>query len=203
MFLPVLALLLASCSSNFRHVEFDSREKKIYVDDLMGMREQKDVFFKTSTESPLTSKQKASFKHLDYYPVNFVLIFQVKLLREFKRHLIGIQATGGETRPAIDYGEFHFEVDGKRVTLHVYKMLPDSSGDLFVPFTDLTCGKTSYSGGRYIDLRENKSDVYSLDFNYAYNPYCAYNHSYSCPIVPKENHLDVPVKAGEMKFGNN
>lgn len=198
-----MALLLASCSSNFRHVEFGSREKKIYIDDLMEMRGQKDVFFKTSSQSPLTPAQKASFKHLNYFPINFNLIFQVKLLKESKRRRIGIEATGGETRPAIDYGEFQFEVSGKKVKLHVYRMLPDSSGDLFVPFVDLTCGKTSYSGGRYIDLRKNKSGVYSLDFNYAYNPYCAYNHNYSCPIVPRENHLDVSIKAGEMKYGDN
>lgn len=151
-------------------------------------------------ESPLTSRQRAAFQHLNYYLPNLDLIFQVNLLKNPNPKRIGIGATGGETRPAEEYGEFQFQIDGKNLKLHIYKMLGDSSDELFVPFTDQTCGNTSYFGGRYIDMKENRSGIYTLDFNYAYNPYCAYNHNFSCPIVPKENHLDVPVKAGEMKY---
>ncbi len=150
--------------------------------------------------SPLTAEQRASFQHLNYYPPNLNLVFKVKLLKSATQKKTGILATGGETRPAIEYGEFRFKVNGKSVALHVYKMLEDDPNVLFVPFVDETCGKTSYAGGRYIDLQEDSSGVYKLDFNYAYNPYCAYNHNYSCPIVPDENHIDVAIDAGEMKY---
>jgi uncharacterized protein (DUF1684 family) len=71
---------------------------------------------------------------------------------------------------------------------------------LFLPFSDLTCGKESYIGGRYIDLKIPTSDTILIDFNTAYNPYCAYNHKYSCPIVPLENDLPVAINAGVKKF---
>lgn len=198
--LLLLALILASCSGNFKHVKFDSHEKTVYVDDLISFRQEKDNFFKTAPESPLTSMQKTTFERLNYYPPNLDLVFHVKLLKNANPKHIGIEATGGETRPAEEYGRLQFQIDGKNLELHVYKMLGDDSNELFVPFTDETCGNTSYAGGRYIDMSENHSGEYTLDFNYAYNPYCAYSHNFSCPIVPKENHLDVPVKAGEMKF---
>ncbi len=198
--LLVLALVVASCSRDFKRVRFDSREEKVYLDDLNGLRRQKDNLFKSGSESPLTAQQRTSFKHLNYYPPNLDLIFQVKLISNSPPKHIGIEATGGETRPAEEYGKFEFRIDGRDMVLHVYKMLGDNFGELFVPFTDETCGKTSYEGGRYLDLKENPSGVYTLDFNYAYNPYCAYNHNYSCPIVPKDNHLNVSINAGEMKY---
>jgi hypothetical protein len=89
---------------------------------------------------------------------------------------------------------------GKKVRLYVYKMIGEDSDELFLPFIDETCGKVSYAGGRYIDLKENGSGIYRLDFNYAYDPYCAYKHNFSCPIVLQENHVDVSITAGEMKF---
>lgn len=198
--LLAVALSFASCSGNYERVSFSSAQKQAYFNHLESFREGKDMFFRSDDSSPLTNSQKTSFRRLDYYPPDFNLIFKVKLLREKTPENIGIAATGGETRPAIRYGKFEFNVDGKRLRLYVYKMIGDDSNELFLPFTDETCGKTSYSGGRYIDLEKNESGKYILDFNYAYNPYCAYNHNYSCPIVPGENHLDIEIKAGEMKF---
>ena len=198
--LAVACLSLASCSANYKKLTYDSAEQRDYVMRLDSFRERKDFFFKSNPSSPLTNLQRSQFYHLNYYPPNFNLIFRVKLIRESRPEQVGIQATGGEMRPAIKYGKFEFEIDGKRLTLHVYKMIGDGENELFLPFTDETCGNTSYSGGRYIDLREDDSGEYTLDFNYAYNPYCAYNHDFSCPIVPAENHLDVKIDAGEMKY---
>lgn len=181
-------------------MSFSSSGKSSYVGQLESFREKKDIFFKSNAASPLTIAQRAEFKHLNYYPPNFDLIFKVKLIGEKVPEGVGIRATGGETRQALKVGRFEFEAGGKPQTLNVYRMIGDSSGELFLPFMDETCGKTSYSGGRYLDLEANRSGEYVLDFNYAYNPYCAYNHDYSCPIVPKANRLDVEIKAGEKKF---
>jgi len=197
LFIP---LALASCSRDFQRVKFDANEAAVYENTLSSSRQEKDTFFRANPASPLTADQKVSFQQLNYYPPNLDLIFKVTLVKEKQPERVDIEATGGEMRPAMKVGQFKFEVGGKVARLFVYEMLGDGSGELFVPFTDLTCGKTSYAGGRYIDLKENSSETYTLDFNYAYNPYCAYNHDYSCPIVPQENHLDVPITAGEMKY---
>ena len=103
------------------------------------------------------------------------------------------------------YGELHFSIDGKELKLNVYqnvdlKKKPGYDDYLFLPFSDLTCGKDSYIGGRYIDMRIPKSGKVTIDFNQAYNPYCAYNYEYSCPIVPLENDLDIEINAGVKKF---
>lgn len=101
-------------------------------------------------------------------------------------------------------GILHFTLDGRREQLTVYRnidlsRLEDYRNYLFVPFTDLTNGETTYGGGRYLDLEGPLGDTVELDFNRAYNPYCAYGRRYSCPIPPPENHLEVAVKAGVFK----
>ena len=105
----------------------------------------------------------------------------------------------------IKFGEAHFKIDGKALVLNIYQNIELSKKKeyvdyLFLPFSDLTCGKESYIGGRYIDLKIPTSDTILIDFNTAYNPYCAYNHKYSCPIVPLENDLPVAINAGVKKF---
>ncbi|MGO9480666.1 MAG: DUF1684 domain-containing protein [Candidatus Kryptoniota bacterium] len=201
-FFAVLAVasVFASCARNFEHVKFTSSQSSAYTQQLATSRMQKDLFFKSNPSSPLTNEQRIAFHHLGYFAPNLKLVFQVKLINSNPVDSINIPATGGELRPALKFGEFNFGVDGKRVHLFVYKMFGEGSTELFLPFTDETCGNATYAGGRYIDLNENGSGIYRLDFNYAYNPYCAYNHDFSCPIVPQENHLDVPITAGEMKF---
>ena len=103
------------------------------------------------------------------------------------------------------YGELHFSIDGKEFKLNVYQNVdlnkkPGYDDYLFLPFSDLTCGKESYIGGRYVDMRIQKGTLWTIDFNKAYNPYCAYNYEYSCPIVPLENDLDIEILAGVKKF---
>lgn len=195
-----VAVSLASCSGKYEKLTLSSSEKRSYVDQLESFRVRKNLFFKSNAASPLTIAQRKDFNHLNYYPPNFGLIFKVKLIPEKVPERVGIQATGGETRQAVKLGKFEFETGGKVQTLNVYRMIGDSTGELFLPFMDETCGRTSYSGGRYLDFQPNRSGEYILDFNYAYNPYCAYNHNYSCPIVPEANRLEVEIKAGEKKF---
>jgi hypothetical protein len=105
----------------------------------------------------------------------------------------------------VKYGEFHFTIDNIDYKLNVYQNIDLTKKEgyedyLFLPFSDLTCGKESYIGGRYIDMRVPKSETIIIDFNTAYNPYCAYNHKYSCPIVPLENDLNIEIRAGVKKF---
>lgn len=101
----------------------------------------------------------------------------------------------------VKYGEAYFELDGKELKLDIFQnieasRIPLYRNSLFLPFNDLTNGVTTYGGGRYIDLTIPKEDVICIDFNKAYNPYCAYNYKYSCPIPPEQNNLDVEINAG-------
>jgi hypothetical protein len=93
-------------------------------------------------------------------------------------------------RDALRYGYFEFDVQGHTCRLQVYRTMEDIQAG----------GRELFGGGRYIDLRENTSGTYQLDFNQAYNPYCAYAKSYSCPVPPAENTLPVPIEAGEKNY---
>ncbi|MFQ5632240.1 MAG: DUF1684 domain-containing protein [bacterium] len=112
--------------------------------------------------------------------------------------------TNGKDRPALRYGYFAFEVEKNMHRLQVYKFLDNNSQYkpyLFVPFLDQTAGEETYGGGRYLDLEENETGVYELDFNFAYNPSCAYGRKeYICPIPPSENTLSIPIRAGEKAW---
>ncbi|GAB4027724.1 DUF1684 domain-containing protein [Spirosoma koreense] len=114
----------------------------------------------------------------------------------------------GKTRPHVVYGILSFVLNGKKQQLTLYRNLnairiPEYRDYLFLPFKDATSGKETYGGGRYMDLR--KGDIQdgrvTLDFNKAYNPYCAFQEGYPCPIPPKNNVLSIAIKAGEKAYG--
>jgi hypothetical protein len=94
----------------------------------------------------------------------------------------------------------HFDVDGRTATLTLFGS--HDSDDLFLPFRDATSGQETYGAGRYIDVGAARDGRVTVDFNLAYNPYCAYNPSYSCPLPPRENWLDVPIRAGEQDYAS-
>jgi len=121
-----------------------------------------------------------------------------------KKERLSMIYTRENEKKFIRWGEFRLKIDGKEVTLQAYKSNLEDEG-LFVPFRDLTSGMETYGAGRYIDLNADVDRTpdgrWILDFNKAYNPWCAYNEDYTCPLVPKENWLEVPIYAGEKKYG--
>jgi uncharacterized protein (DUF1684 family) len=155
--------------------------------------------------SPLTAEDLATFKALDFYRVNEKFFVVAKFIRTKKEKPFEMK-TSTERRPLyIKYGEVLFTIDGKDFKLNVYRNIELSKKNeykdyLFLPFSDLTSGKESYIGGKYIDLKIPKGSMMAIDFNTSYNPYCAYNHKYSCPKVPLENDLNLEIKAGVKKF---
>ncbi|SHJ19843.1 DUF1684 domain-containing protein [Flavobacterium terrae] len=161
--------------------------------------------FADSTSSPLAAEDLKVFKALDFYPIDEKYIVEAKFIRAKREKVFEMKTTTTRLPKYKKYGELHFILEGKSFKLNVYQNLdlikkPGFKDYLFLPFTDLTCGKESYIGGRYLDARIPKKDVMIIDFNKAYNPYCAYNHKYSCPLVPLENDLDIEIKAGVKKF---
>lgn len=155
--------------------------------------------------SPLTAADLALFKSLDFYPINEKFFVTATFVRTEKEKPFGMKTSTERTPTYVKYGEVHFIIDGQPLKLNVYKNIELSKKKefkdyLFLPFSDLTSGNESYIGGKYIDLKIPKGNTIVIDFNTSYNPYCAYNHKYSCPRVPLENDLNIAISAGVKKF---
>ena len=156
-------------------------------------------------KSPLTTEDLNNFSTLDFFPIDQKYVVKAQFVRLKNAKVFEMKTTTDRLPKYKKYGTLYFELEGKQLSLNVYQNLdlikkPEYKDYLFLPFSDLTCGKESYFGGRYIDLRIPEGKTIEIDFNKAYNPYCAYNHKYSCPIVPLENDLDIEIKAGVKKF---
>lgn len=162
--------------------------------------------FADSLSSPLMKEDLVHFKTLDFYPISEKFIVEAKFVRTKKEKTFKMKTSTSRTPLFKKYGELHFEIDGKSFKLNVYQeykygKMKSIDGDyLFLPFSDVTNGKETYIGGRYLDMRIPKTKTVIINFNKAYNPYCAYNYKYSCPIVPLENDLDIKIEAGVKKF---
>jgi hypothetical protein len=200
LLLVAAVLAFSSCSKKAA----ESVNRSDYASTLLEERRAKDTAFKTGVQSPLPAAEKAGFKGLSYYPPDENLRFHVKLNRYPVPERLRIGTNTGEIRTGLRYGYFEFDVDGKTSRLQVYRLddAPAEGPSLFVPFRDATTGKETYGAGRYIDLAENTGGMYDLDFNRAYNPFCAFAPSYSCPVPPEENRLGVPIRAGERIYAH-
>jgi uncharacterized protein (DUF1684 family) len=161
--------------------------------------------FKDSLESPLPKEDFKAFKALDFFPIDTNLVIKAKFVRTPSESPF-IMETTTERKPVyIKYGEAHFMLEDEEFVLSIYQSQqlitdPKFANYLFLPFTDNSNGEDSYAGGRYLDLKIPKNDVIILDFNQAYNPYCAYSGKYSCPIPPEDNHISLVIHAGVKNY---
>ena len=164
--------------------------------------------YKDATKSPLKKKDLKEFKGLDFFPIDssFIVVAQLKKIANAPTFEM---ATTTDRKPLYkEFGILNFNLKGKKCQLTIYQSQDNLTDEkfkdyLFIPFTDNTSGNESYGGGRYMDVMitdENTDGTIVLNFNNTYNPYCAYNEKYSCPLTPRKNHLDVEVKAGIMVF---
>lgn len=161
--------------------------------------------FADAKNSPLTAEDLLVFKALDFFPIDENFIVEAKFTRSKNEKSFAMKTTTDRAPLYVKYGEISFVLNGEIFKLNVYQNLelikrPGFKNHLFLPFSDLTSGNETYIGGRYIDLQIPKGKTIIIDFNQAYNPYCAYNYKYSCPIVPLENDLATPIMAGVKKF---
>lgn len=149
-----------------------------------------------SAHSPLDPAARHGFSGLRYYEPNPDLAFTLQV-EPANGARIRIQTSDGGERMYEKAARASFEVDGEPVSLTLY-----STGHpgYFVPFRDATSGKETYGAGRYLDIEPDEDGTVTIDFNYAYNPFCAYNDAYSCPLPPVENWLPVPIEAGERDW---
>lgn len=163
---------------------------------LAEFRKAKDDFFANHPNSPLTPEQKANFKGLSYFPENPVLRFEINVESFVEQKLVQMPTSTGEVKNYTRYARFGFEAEGKTAELTLY----NSPSGLFLLFVDSLAGAETYGAGRYLEPEELSNGKILVDFNLAYNPYCAYNEMWSCPIPPAENRLDIPIRAGEKNF---
>jgi uncharacterized protein (DUF1684 family) len=167
--------------------------------ELEEFRKEKDEFFKSDPRSPLSREQRRDFEGLNYYPENDPLRFDVTAEPFTEHSHVQMQTSTGDVQDYVKFGTFQFEVDGQPAELTIYA---SEDGEAFVPFADATSGTETYGAGRYLELEYLGENRFHVDFNLAYNPWCAYSPDYSCPIPPKENRLQVPIRAGEKDFAH-
>jgi uncharacterized protein (DUF1684 family) len=164
--------------------------------NLEQFRAEKDQFFADHPQSPLSPDQKEDFEGLKYFPENADLRVETKVDEFDTKEQLQIQTSIGDVRYYTRFGKINFDVVGKTAELNIY----ENEFGLFLPFVDSLANTETYGAGRYLEPERLPNGKYLVDFNLAYNPYCAYNEFYSCPLTPWENRLNVPIRAGEKIF---
>ncbi|EJF08457.1 MULTISPECIES: DUF1684 domain-containing protein [Pontibacter] len=172
-----------------------------YLIPLQKEREDKDLSFRSRTNSPFEEADRRMFSNLVYYEPNLDYRVKVKLEEIEPKDTLHMPMTNGSTEAYLRYAIANFELHGEPQRLTLYKKVKEQEEKLFVPFTDKTNGFDTYGGGRYLDVPfKEGATTATLDFNRAYSPFCAYNPEYVCPVPPKENRLSVAVEAGEKNY---
>ena len=166
------------------------------MSELTEFRAEKDDFFRNYPQSPLSPQQQRDFSGLNYFPENEALRLEVEVERMFEQQPMQMQTSTGGVQTYVRYGKFKFEVEGQAAELTIYQ----NENGYFLPFVDSLAGQETYPAGRYLEPEPLPGERFLVDFNIAYNPYCAYNEMWSCPITPAENRLKVPIRAGEKLF---
>ena len=185
------AFLLQSCGGA---TDPALKESAAYQDELK-------TFWEQDSTTPLHPEEKAAFKGISFYPLDKEYIVEARFTPVDSGAVLAMPTSAKKTKYFKEYGRLEFSLHDTTVQLMVYQSDPPHAEDpdgLFLPFTDKTSGRTSYGAGRYIDLsiKDIRNGVLTIDFNKAYNPYCAYSTHYNCPIPPAANRLPVAVLAG-------
>lgn len=180
------------------------KEQKRYIPNLTEFQKELNASFKDVTKSPLAKNDRQNFVSLDFFDFDSSYVVKAVLIPSSKDSIFNMKTNTDRMHSYNKYGKIKFKLNENYFELNVYKdneLITDKTDDeLFLPFYDNTNGITTYSGGRYIDLKFSKDSIIYIDFNKAYNPYCVYNYKFSCPIVPSENYLELDIRAGVKDF---
>ncbi|HKB13290.1 MAG TPA: DUF1684 domain-containing protein [Vicinamibacterales bacterium] len=188
--LSVLSVLLAAaCRST------PPPEPKDYAEKIAAERAAKDAQF-AATDDPIPKARHKDLLPLAYFPIDPEYKVPGVLKRVDDKTVFEMPTSTGTNRQMRRVGSLEFTLKGTQLKLTVFLEVADP-GHLFIAFNDLTSGTETYPSGRYIDLPPNGTNIYEVDFNRAYNPYCYYNLAYECPLPPRENRLKIPIRAGE------
>ena len=178
------------------------------IAEIEAFRASENEKFGSEETTILKPEDLKSFEGLEFYAINLKLRVEARFVRTPNEKPFLMPTTTARLPEYVKYAEAHFVIEGKPFQLNLYQNTtphedPQYKNHLFLPFTDYTSGDGSYGGGRFIDTYIPEGDTIVIDFNQSYNPYCAYNSVYSCPIPPKENDLKVRVEAGVRDFGKH
>jgi len=198
IFTIAAALFFNGCGSNY------SPEQKKYIKQIEAERTAKNEQMKNDPNSPFNRKGKIEFHNLNYFDPDPEFVFHSKLFEYEKKDSIVTQGTKGDVRKGLRWGYLLFNYKNKEYRLNVYEIKGVSDGATYyaVWFRDKTTNNQTYGVGRYLDFEKSADPqhVYQIDFNLAYNPYCAYSPNFSCTVPLKEDFIDIAVEAGEKKF---
>ena len=195
LWFPVVALALVTACTSGPSAPGDD----VYITALKAGREFKDQTFRDAQDSPIPKDKRATILPLQYFPVDPSYSVPASLKLADTRPAFEMPTSSGALRKMELVGTLEFTLLGEKRSLGAF--VPEGTvkiESLFIPFADLTTGKETYSAGRYLDIDPTATGYYTIDFNRAYNPYCAYNASYECPYPPLSNRLKIEIRAGEM-----
>lgn len=199
VFIQILILILIACNSKDTNIDIPDN----YVINVLASRSEKDSSMQFDLNSPFNRDTTIEFSPLKYYEPDPTFLFKSKLFRYDSQDTVQILGTKGEVRKVIKEGYVKLKIEETEYRVNVYKGF-GRNGVVYhsIWFTDNTTGKETYGVGRYLDfeMNDNPDYIYEIDFNYAYNPYCAYSAMYSCPIPSEEDYLDLRIEAGERNF---
>ncbi len=196
LFLILIVVISASCSNSIR-------PEKEYLELVQKHRYELNLYFNDKETSPLTEDDQKSFSQLSFFEIDPSYKVLASVTPITSGEIISIPTTTERNAIYVEEALLRFDLNGKSCELIVYRSEdPLVESHLFLPFTDASNGINTYDTGRYLDVEtlESENQQITLDFNLAYNPYCAYNETYSCPIPPKRNNLNLKVLAGEQNY---
>jgi hypothetical protein len=179
--------------------------RSAYIKEIKISRLEKDKEMISGIKSPIAEEEKSKFEKLHYFKPKVSFRKEARFERYDQPTRLLMKTTTDRLPEYSLYGKITFSHKGKDYSLNVYQNIelvkkPGFEKHLFIPFNDKTNGKETYGGGRFLDIYENGKETIIIDFNKAYNPYCAYNHKYSCPVPPEANNLKTSISAGEKKW---
>lgn len=181
-------------------LSFSGDGEETYIQQVQDKIEERKQFLRTNSASPFLQYGEP-YKDPKYFPIDKKFRVNATVERVSKRQIVKIPNSNSGSDTYEEFAWLHFSINGEPQKLMVLK--PYGFGALnvlFCAFTDLTSAEETYGGGRYLDVEIGKSDKLVLDFNLAYNPYCAYTDQYTCPLPPRENDLSTAIRAGEKNF---
>ena len=194
--------LIAPISIILLFISCGPQEDPKYRAEIANHRTALNEQFFDPERTPLDSASFYTWEGLKFFPIQEKYKVKAQLTRVNNAQVFELPHSHQKTKPYKTYGKLSFNLEGKTFELRVLEQeikKPGYENYLIVPFTDLTTDIETYGGGRYLDLEKTDANEVVLDFNLAYNPYCAYNEAYTCPIPPKENQLGLRIEAG-MKY---
>lgn len=176
-------------------------DPELYIENIAAERERQFKFLKFNIDSPLEEEQKKALDSLDFFPIDPSFKVRGRLVPVPNKRIVEIPMSDGTLERYIRHSFVEFEYNGEAIQLLLLQAEDEFDlRNFFLAFADGTSAAETYGGGRYINLRQDGASSITIDFNLAYNPYCAYNPDFACPIPPRENILEIPIRAGEKNY---